>query len=234
MFETTFSYKSATPLPTNISLVDALALLHDFEAVNKLNPDVHGCKPITPKNGAPKQEIIQPADPLIPTKTALGQMQYFEVEDDLPFIPKRLWSGGVKYQADFVPVEQGCDITIHAPGGFTSVNHWRLILDESKVEAITAEEIVVPKTSEDVDKEVSQIKSKDLMHTESEGGGWYVQIISDAKCNRTFAGFVRGFLKNSHSQLQRAFIDRCEEMKTAQPTRRGRRPTLGRRRSSVF
>ncbi|KAJ8607842.1 hypothetical protein MRB53_040035 [Persea americana] len=223
MFETTFSYKSATPLPANISLVDALTILHDFETINKLNPDVRGCKPITPKNAKP---VVQAADPLHPTKTPLGETQYFEVEDDLPFIPKRLWSGGVKYQADFVPVEQGCDITIHAPGGFTSVNHWRLVLDELKMEAITAEEIVVPAL--ELDKEASQVVSKDLMGPEAEGSGWYVQIISDAKCNRTFAGFVRGFLKNSHAQLQRAFIDKCSELRTAPAaTPRSRRPTLG-------
>jgi hypothetical protein len=210
MFETNFSHASATPLPANIDIEQALPILHDFETVIKLNPDCKGCRrlpPPAPKNGAPKANGT--------TTNSTGEIQYWEVEDDLPFMPKRLWSGGVRYAAEFVPTEEGCDITIHAPGGFTSINHWRILRE------------TIP---EDEEATLQRVTSKDLMHHDTGTGTWYVQIISEARCNKTFVGIVKGFLKNSHTQLQAAFI---EKLKTP-PQQRKRRPTLGRRRSSEF
>lgn len=224
MFETSFSYQSAMPLPSKILVSEAVAVLHDFETVNTLNPDVKGCRPIPPPKSASKTTNA-PA-----SNEKLGETQYFEVEDSLPFIPTRLWSGGVRYQADFVPVEQGCDITIHAPGGFTSINHWRLVHDESKSAAMPVEK----EHGEDKDQ-MKRVTTRDLMHAETDGTGWFVQITSDARCNRTFAGFVKGFLKNSHAQLESAFIDKCNDIRNAPPaSTRPRRPTIGRRKSSVF
>lgn len=222
MFETTFSHKSSTPLPPTVSIATALQLLHDFETINRLNPDVRGQKPIEPKNGSLKTN-----------STSAYPVQYYEVEDDLPFIPKKLWSGGVHYQADFVPLPEGCDITVHAPGGFTSVNHWRLVHQEERtVESI--QEDGAPAVQE-VDGS-GRTKSRNELY--ATGGQWYVEIVSDAKCSRTFSGFVKGFLKNSHSQLQGAFVDRLKEASKAQqgarPQAGGRRPTIGRRKSSRF
>lgn len=211
MFETSFSHASATALPPNVSIDLALQTLHDFETVVRLGPNSRGCKPIPPppaKNGYAKTNGAVNGTPR-------GQMQYYEVEDDLPFIPKKFWSGGVKYIADYLPTEDGCDITVHAPGGFTSTNHWRILREH------------IP---EDSEASLERVKSKDLLHADNTSGGWYVQIVSDAKCSKTFAGFVKGFLKNSHAQLQTAFIERLK----ARPAMGNRRPTLGRRRSSEF
>ena len=223
MFETTFSYASATQLPATLNTDTALHILHDFETVIKLSPDCRGCKPIPPPasrqngytNGVPKVGAPAPVQ------------QSYEVEDDLPFIPKRLWSGGVKYTADFAPVEDGCDITVHAPAGFTSTNHWRLLRETAPINTETIpEHEAVP----DDRPRLERTGTKNLMHAESAGAGWYVQIISDARCPRTFAGFVKGALKNSHTQLQLAFIEKLK----ITPSERKSRPTLGRRRSSVF
>lgn len=209
MFETTFSHASATALPPNLNIDQALQTLHDFEAVIRLSPDCRGCRPIPPpplKSGTAKTNGAVCGN-------AQGPMQYYEVEDDLPFIPKRLWSGGVKYTATFMPTEDGCDITVYAPGGFTSTNHWRLLREH---------------IAEDHEPSLERVKSKDLAHADMTGEGWYIEIVSDARCSKTFAGFVKGFLKNSHTQLQRAFIERLK----ARPAMGSRRPTLGRRRSS--
>lgn len=230
MFQTTFSQKSSTPLPPAVSIGTAIELLHDFETVNRLNPDVRGQRPIQPKNCTNK------ATPMTNGKS-LGQVQYFEVEDDLPFIPKKLWSGGVRYQADFVPLDEGCDITVHAPGGFTSVNHWRLVHLEDRTNDIIMEDgdEGTYRVHQDGD-EVGRTRSKNLLHADK-SGGWYIEIVSDAKCNRTFASFVKGFLKNSHVQLQNAFIEKVKEMDSGQNGQRppnSRRPTIGRRQSSKF
>lgn len=214
MFETTFSHASATALPPNVDITNAVQILHDFETVIKLSPDCRGCKPIPPpaaKNGYPKTNGATTNG-----DAHKSEMQHYEVEDDLPFIPKRLWSGGVKYLADFVPTEEGCDITVHAPGGFTAINHWRIMREN---------------LPEEGEPSLERVKSKDMLHAGMTGAGWYVEIVSDARCSKTFAGFVKGFLKNSHTQLQMAFIDK---LKAAHSLPRQRRPTLGRRRSSEF
>lgn len=211
MFETSFSHASAKPIPPNLSIDNGVSLLHDFETVMKLSPDCRGCKAVQPKNGYAK------TNGTVNGSTPVDDMQFWEVEDDLPFIPKRLWAGGVRYRADFVPVAEGCDITVYAPGGFTSTNHWRLIRDA---------------TTADGDHGLERATSKDMLHADTAGSGWFVQIVSDASCNRTFAVFVKGYLKNLHSQLQQSFIDRLRE--TPQQQQKQRRPTMGRRKSSVL
>lgn len=212
MFETKFSHTSATPIPPNLSIENAIALLHDFETVIKLSPDCRGCKPMPSQNGCKKINGQT-------NGTSIGHMTAYEVEDDLPFIPKRLWSGGVKYRAAFTPVPDGCDITVYAPGGFTSENHWRLVRDHMQ--------------REEGDTELARVQSKDLLHASKAGSGWFVQIVSDASCSRTFAGFVKGFLKNSHTVQQQNFIERLQAEPVPRP-KAMRRPTLGRRKSSVL
>ncbi|KXL47547.1 hypothetical protein M433DRAFT_139449 [Acidomyces richmondensis BFW] len=211
MFDTSFSYSSATPIPSGLDIDRGISLLHDFEVVIKLSPDCRGCKPIPPpkpKNGLKLHDAS--TNGILKT-----DLQYYEVEDDLPFMPKKLWSGGVRYNAEFLPQEDGCDITVHAPGGFTSTNHWRILRETIPEEAET---------------ELKKVSSKDLLHADTGDGGWYVQIISDARCPKTFVGIVKGFVKNSHAQLQNAFIEKLK----MSPAHRARRPTLGRRRSSQF
>lgn len=214
MWETSFQHASSTPLPPNVSIETGLQLLHDFDFVLRLSPDCRGCRPIPPPqptNGERKKASGNASN------AASDKVRYFEVEDDLPFIPKRLWNGGVKYQADFLPTPDGCDITVHAPGGFTSTNHWRLLREN------------VPEGGQ---ASLDQIKSKDLDHAASSGsGGWYVQISSDAKVEKVFASFVKGFIRNSHQQLQLAFIERLNATPSHQ---RSRRPGPGRRNSSVL
>lgn len=248
VFETEFQHASSTPLPPNVSIAAGVTALHDFESIIRLSPDCRGCKPIPPPPTAAKtaKPAAAKANPNAFPDIDAGEMSYYEVEDDLPFIPKRLWSGGVKYNADFIPTSDGCDITVHAPGGFTSTNHWRILRD------------AIPGHAEATHKPATAPQTKDLLHVRTDGAsgntGWYVQIISDARCPRAFASFVKGFLKNSHVQLQAAFIDKLKEESAKEPEQpplapigedasvtttpqrpgRERRPTLGRRRSSIL
>jgi hypothetical protein len=229
MFETTFSCASATPIPSALANESAgLTILHDFETVIRLSPDCRGCKPLQPPNGKSGYNKSTSGTP----------MTYWEVEDDLPFMPKKLWSGGVKYTADFMPVEDGCDITIHAPAGFTSTNHWRLLRETVPLNETINEDDV---NRQGAPSQLERTGTRDMHHAESQGAGWYVQIVSDAKCPRMYAGFVKGSLKNAHAQLQNAFIDYLKQMppeafQKVNGTRpqQTRRPTLGRRRSTNF
>lgn len=145
-----------------------MTLMHDFSMIAHFNPDCQGV-----------HLVSQPS----PTES------HYRVEDALGFIPKRLWSGGVSYTATFVTSDDGCDITIKAPGGFTSINRWRLEHGAARLGADGAA-IVVDGAEDDgrrVEEEV------------------VVRITSDASCSSLFAGFVKRYLGNSHVQLQRGF-----------------------------
>ncbi|KAK0300981.1 hypothetical protein LTS00_000129 [Friedmanniomyces endolithicus] len=213
MFDVNFTHASATPLPPSVSIDLAIDILHHFEAVIKLSPDCRGCTRLPPpkaKNGTSKKSAAAT------NGDATTEIQYWEVADDLPFMPKKMWSGGVKYNAEFVAQGDGCDITVHAPGGFTSTNHWRIVREM---------------VHEDELPSLTRVRTKDLLHAETGPGegGWYVQIVSDARCSVTFQGIVKGFLKNSHVQLQKAFIEKLREPAHLP---REKRPELGRRRST--
>lgn len=120
MFDSSFSYSSEQPLSKAASDNTALRLLHDMNVIMHLNPDCKGVQLVSDPSAIPQE---------------------YKVEDSLAFVPRKLWSGGVWYTAFFKPVEDGCDITIQAPGGFTSVNKWRLIRkpDGSRAISITSD-----------------------------------------------------------------------------------------------
>ncbi|GAB7352723.1 hypothetical protein MBLNU459_g3077t2 [Dothideomycetes sp. NU459] len=159
MFDTTFSHTSESILPSLAPEDVVLHLLHDFDTLIRLNPDCKGYN-------------------LISTCPEKGSE--YDVEDSLAFIPKKLWSGGVWYKARFETVDNGCDITIKAPGGFTSVNHWQLV--------------------------------------RGQGGAKTIRIVSDARCSKTFAGFVKKFLDNSHKQLHKGLVEEDIELAKLQVT----------------
>lgn len=190
-----------TPLPPNVSIAAGLQLLRDFDFVVRLSPD---CRCY--------QRIPAPAPETREDNVSGEVTTYYEVQDDLPFIPKRLWSGGVKYQAAFRPTPEGCRITVHAPGGFTSTNEWRLL-----PKAIPGDGPAGPDLhSEDVDYA---------------GRGRHVMTVSEGQVNKTFAPFVTSFLVKSHQTQQNAFIEALENKSGGEA---GGRPTLGPRQVSEF
>lgn len=154
MFDTTFTQASRSDISTTIPNHIIIQMLHNFDLMMKLNSDYRG-----------HQLVKQHSD----------TTWEYRVEDSLAFIPKKLWSGGVCYTAIFTTVSDGCDITVKAPGGFTSINHWR------------------------------------LLNPPHQDAKRCIQITSDAKCNRTFAAFVKKFLENSHAALHRAFKEHAEK-----------------------
>lgn len=238
MFDTSFSHASATPLPPNLSIDEAINILHDFDTVIRLSPDCRGSKQIP--HPTPSQTSSHGRN-----NTSEAEVTYHEVEDGLPFIPKRLWSGGVHYHAEFTPVSDGCDITIHAPGNFQSTNYWRLLRETAPTSnsdyhpsSLKSNENPDTIPKDELNAALQKAKTRDLLHAdrESDGAGWYVEIISDAKCSKVYASFVKSFLKNSHGHLQHAFINRLREVTKSRgkATSTAARPTLGRRRSSVL
>ncbi|SMR46854.1 unnamed protein product [Zymoseptoria tritici ST99CH_1E4] len=181
MFETTFTHSSTATLPHPTSMSHALSLLHDFNTVIHLSPECNGFRAIP--SPVPNQKD--------------DHIQHYEVEDQLHFLPRYLWSGNVKYTADFLPQHDGCDITVHAPGGLTSHTKWRLTR-----EAVVAEAGQAGSENKEL--------AKDL-RDEDGTGVWYVQIVSEAACSLTYANFVKGFLKDSHQKLLEAYVEKVKE-----------------------
>lgn len=120
MFDSSFSHSSAQPLSRAATDQMAVQLMHDVNVILHLNPDCKAIKLVSDPSASPQE---------------------YRVEDSLAFVPKKLWSGGVWYTAFFKAVEDGCDIMIQAPGGFTSTNKWRLVRkpDGTRVVSITSD-----------------------------------------------------------------------------------------------
>ena len=120
MFDSSFSHSSDQPLSRAASDQMAIQLMHDVNVILHLNPECKAIKLVSDPSAIPQE---------------------YRVEDSLAFVPKKLWNGGVWYTAFFKPVEDGCDIMIQAPGGFTSTNKWRLIRkpDGTRVVSITSD-----------------------------------------------------------------------------------------------
>jgi hypothetical protein len=120
MFDSSFSHSSEQPLSRSASDRTAIKLMHDVNLILHLNPDCMNIKPVSEPSAIPQE---------------------YKVEDSLAFVPKKLWSGGVWYTAFFTPVEDGCDISVQAPGGFSSINRWRLVKksDGTRVISITSD-----------------------------------------------------------------------------------------------
>lgn len=115
MFDTSFTYTSSAPLAPHVTREAAVPVLHDFDTIIRFNPNTRGSRRLSP-----------PPSPDCNSVTISEPVRY-EVEDSISFIPKKLWSGGVRYNAVFTPLEDGCNILIEAPGGFTSTNHWKIV-----------------------------------------------------------------------------------------------------------
>jgi hypothetical protein len=120
MFDSSFSHSSEQPLSRAATDRTALQLMHDVNLILHLNPDCMDMKLVSDPSAIPQE---------------------YKVEDSLAFVPKKLWSGGVWYTAFFTPVEDGCDISVQAPGGFTSINKWRLVkkADGTRAVSITSD-----------------------------------------------------------------------------------------------
>ncbi|PSK43135.1 hypothetical protein B9Z65_7089 [Elsinoe australis] len=114
MFDSSFSHASQTTINPSIPDEDVISLLHDFGSIIHLNPD---CKGYQKADSEPKGSSVP------------VEAEVYDCQDALTFIPKKLWDGGVWYKAIYALQPKGCDITVKAPGGFSSINRWRLQVD---------------------------------------------------------------------------------------------------------
>lgn len=104
MLESTIDRVSMSNLPPGIPTSSALQMLHDFDTLISFNSDHNSHKLIHQISDTESE---------------------YQVDEQLAFIPRKLWHGGVKYKSVFTTLEDGCDITVDAPF-FKSVNRWRI------------------------------------------------------------------------------------------------------------
>jgi len=104
MLDSTIDHISTSTLPAGIPTSLAIQILHDFDTLISLNSDHNSHKLIHQISDTESE---------------------YQVDEQLAFIPRKLWHGGVKYKSVFTTFEDGCDISVDAPF-FKSVNQWRI------------------------------------------------------------------------------------------------------------
>lgn len=104
MLDSTIDHVSTSTLPPEVPTSSAIRFLHDFDTLISLNSDHNSHKLIRQISDTESE---------------------YQVDEQLAFIPRKLWHGGVKYKSVFTRFEDGCDITVNAPF-FKSVNRWRI------------------------------------------------------------------------------------------------------------
>jgi hypothetical protein len=171
--------------PYCVYLPYAVRLLHDFNTVIHLSPECSGFRAVQYPHHA--------SDPANETES---QIQYYEVEDTLHFLPKYLWRGAVKYTADFLPTMDGCNVTVRAPGGFTSLTKWRVM------RMVSSDGVELGLQAAGKEDFMSGVRNED----------WAVHIVSEATCSLTYSSFVKGFLKDSHQKLLEGYLAKLKEV----------------------
>lgn len=172
LFETSFTVIVTTALPRGAPIDKAISVLHDCATLTSMTPNWRTSERKTPST--PQHPSIE--------KRAQEVCEYWEVEEDVPWIPKWLRNGTMKSLVVFSPVFNGCDLTARAKSTFTSTEQWRLV----RGQVLSGGEVVL----NDDDDGVS---------------GWLLQTVSNVVCMVTFAGFFRSqtpiSLKSVHAKI---------------------------------
>lgn len=112
-------------------------------------------------------EEISTKDNLASRKNAIEKIvhrnsEYWEVEEAIPWIPQWLWNGTAKYDLEFTPTSNGCDVTNWANWRFTSINQWRLLRGWV-------------------------LESGEVVFSDGDENGWLLRTVSDTMYHRSFA-----------------------------------------------
>lgn len=168
VFKTTVS----TALPPEIPLEKAIAILHDYESLSSMSPkwkrSQRKAKPSSRQSFSKRSSRQHP--------------EYWEIEEEVPWIPKWLWNGTAKYSLEFTPISNGCDVTIWANWRFTSVNHWRMIRGWI-------------------------LESGEVALSEGEHSGWLLQTESETVYHRTCARLLKRHAYDDIKSMHVKFID---------------------------
>ena len=162
-----------TPLPRTISRETAVGFLHDHEQMIEMNPLVLRHKHAFPPPNATQDEA--------------ENMTWYEITDEIQYIPGTAVKGEASYKAGFYDLPKGLQTHVFAPGGVDIQGKWTVGGNMPGEERETYE-IGVEKPRE----------------------GLYVREDVDLRCNVFLANFVKRNLKKSHGSLVEKLIKKAD------------------------
>lgn len=172
-----------TAIPPEISREAAVAFLHNHKEMIEMNPLVihHG------RSSAPPNASRDEAE----------NMTWYELTDEIQYIPGTGVKGEVTYRAGFYDLPRGLQTHVFAPGGVDIHGKW-MIGGNMPGEEREPVELGVNKPAD----------------------GLYIREDVDLKCNVFLANFVKKNLKKSHGTVVERLIKKAREMGLADPSLR--------------
>ena len=167
-----------TPLPATITRETAVALLHSHVEMIELNPLVirhHRTEP--PPNASADETKF---------------MTWYELTDEIQYIPGTSVKGEVNYKAGFYDLPRGLQTHVFAPAGVDIQGKWSVGGNAPGEERETME--------------IGVNKPKD---------GLYLREDVDLKCNVFLTNFVKRNLKKSHGVLVQRVLQNADSMEEA-------------------
>ena len=166
-------FTEITPLPKHTARDLAIGFLHDHAQMIELNPLVlrHG-QTTAPKNATPDE---------------LEFMKWYEMTDEIQYIPGTSVRSEVTYKGGFYNIPHGLQTHVFAPGGVDIRAKWS-VGGNMPGEPREAYELGVDKPSD----------------------GLYLREDVDLRCNVFLANFVKRNLKKSHAVLVDRLLKKAE------------------------
>ena len=181
-----------TPLPKTITRETAVGFLHNHSWMIEMNPLVLRHEKTTPPPNASKDEI--------------ESMVWYEITDEIQYIPGTSVKGEVSYKGGFYDLPKGLQTHVFAPGGVDIHGKW-LVGGNMPGEARETVELGIEKPRE----------------------GLYIREDVDLRCNVFLTNFVKRNLKKSHGALVEKLLKGAELLEETRS--RSARPSS--RRSST-
>jgi hypothetical protein len=151
---------SITPLSSGTSRATAVAFLHDHVRMIRLNPLVIRLQKTTPPPDASADEY---------------DCAWYEITDEISYLPGGLYKGEVTYKACFNDLPNGIQTHTFAPAGLDLRGKWTVGGNEP-----------------------GEPREKLELGTDAPREGLYVREDVDMRCNFLLTGFVKKNLKQSH------------------------------------
>jgi hypothetical protein len=168
-----------TPLP-DIGRETAVAFIHNHKEMIEMNPLVIRHAKTSPPSNASSDEALN--------------MTWYELTDEIQYIPGTAVKGEVSYKAGFYDLPQGLQTHVFAPGGVDIRGKWSVGGNMPGEEREPAEL--------GVNKPID---------------GLYIREEVDLRCNVFLANFVKRNLKKSHGTVVERLVKKAGEMEAENP-----------------
>lgn len=156
-------FTSITPLPKDVARKAAVAWLHDHAQMIRLNPLVLRLHETTPAANASADEF---------------DCAWYEITDEISYLPGGLYKGEVTYKACFNDLPNGVQTHTFAPAGLDLRGKWTVGGNEP-----------------------GEPREKLELGSDAPRDGLYIKEDVDMRCNILLTGFVKKNLTKSHKSV---------------------------------